>query len=135
LKLKRLRILFLPARTFKINDEFARDRQGDSGSEIFLDQRQGQIDPRGYARGGVKLSVFQKNGVWLKPELWKTPGRVGRESPVRSHPAAIVADEPQVGSPPAPSEQPLCAKAVNPGANRHDSPRLACPRFEPHGDG
>jgi hypothetical protein len=89
LKPQRLGVLLLPAGPLQINDQLAGYSQRGGWSQIFLDQRQREIDPGGYSSGSVKLPVLQKNGIRLNLQLRKMPYQMVGEPPVSRHAPAI----------------------------------------------
>src|SRR6516164_6073085 len=78
LELQRLGILHLPAGPLQVDNEIARGRERNAAAKIRLDEGEREINARGYAGGGVDVSVADIDRVRLEPDARIAPREIGR---------------------------------------------------------
>src|SRR5690242_8601223 len=120
LKLEWLRELLLPAGPFEVNHQFTRDRKSDARPKVFFNQGQREIDSRGDAGTGIKLSILHVEGVWLDFQLREAISEMLRVPPMRRDASSV--------------NQPSGRQPVSAGANTGDAPCLRGPFADPFGN-
>src|SRR5215471_18154463 len=89
LKGQKLTELRLPTRPLEKDNQIASDGQRHRSAQIFLDQRQGEVNACSHPGRGPNRVVLHENGIGVDMDGRKTPGKFCAESPVRDRSSAV----------------------------------------------
>ena len=114
---ERRAVLALVARPAQVHDHRSRDGERQVGSEVFLDQRERQVDPGAHARRRVHAAISHPDAILFDVHAWIAAGQLAGARPVRGR------------RPPV--EQTCLCEQERTGADRTDPPYAAAHPAEP----